>query len=166
MSVTREEALEKLLSHYDDPYQVVRCAPSDFPLVATASMHLVSERKLLSLASAGIVESDDFVYIYSAEELTLSLYEECCASALQDGFARVDPNPNHNFSLISLIFLCDRISPDAAAALKKNKLHKVYVKPEAGWVDLRLAAVSVGSRSHAANGLGKALLKIYKDTVK
>ena len=166
MSLTREEAVEKLLAHYDEPYHA-SCAPADeMPLAATASMHLVSDRMLLSLARMGVTESDDFVFIYSLDTLTLPLLESLCDEALSRGLARVDPNPNHNFSLISLFFLCDAITPEAAAAVKKKKFHKDYAKPEAGWADLRIAAAVVGSRTGAANPMGKTLLKIYKDAMK
>ncbi len=54
------------------------------PLAATALMHLVSDRKILSLAKVGCVESDDFVYMYSMEYLDEELLETCCAEALED----------------------------------------------------------------------------------
>lgn len=166
MPLTREEALEKLMAHYREPYLCARRMDSASPLAATAFMHLVSERKLLSLANVGIVESDDFVYVYSLEELNEENLERCCAEALEDGLNRVDPNPNHQFSLVSVFFLCDAITPGAAAKLKKMKYHKDYKKPDHGWADLRLAAVETGGRSRAANAMGKALLNIYKEAVR
>ena len=127
--------------------------------------YLAENRELLSIAKVGIVESDDFVYIYSLEELTQEIFERCCTEALTDGLKRVDPNPNHNFSLVSIFFLCDTITPEGSAALKKMKYHKDSEKPQHGWVDLRLAAVEVGSNSRAANPMGKVLLNIYKASV-
>lgn len=166
MSFTREEAVEKLLDHYREPYLCSKHMDSTSPLAATAFMHLVSDRKMLSIAKVGIVESDDFVYIYSLEELNQETFERCCTEALTDGLKRVDPNPNHNFSLISIFFLCDKITPDGNAALKKMKFHKDYEKPEHGWADLRLAAVEMNSSSRTANPMGKVLLNIYKASVK
>ena len=152
MSVTREEAIERLLAHYQEPYRCAeRPATASPELAATAFMHLVSDRKILSLAKVGIVESDDFVYIYSA--------------ALTDALKRVDPNPNHNFSLVSVFFICDKVAPETTAAVKKMKYHKDYENPEHGWVDLRLAAVEVGGGTRCANPIGKVLLNIYKASV-
>ena len=163
MSATREDAIERLLSHYQEPYC---CAKHpDIPenhLAATAFMHLVSDRKLLSIAKTGIVESDDFVYIYSVNELTPEVFERFCTEALTDGLKRVDPNPNHNFSLISVFFICETLTADTVGKLKKMKYHKDYQKPEHGWVDLRLAAVSLGDGGRCANPMGKNLLNIYK----
>ena len=166
MPLTREEAIEKLMAHYQEPYLCARRMDPSSLLSATAFMHLVSERKLLSLANVGIAESDDFVYIYSPAKLDEDTLERCCAEALEDGLKRVDPNPNHQFSLVSVFFLCDTMSPGAAAKLKKQKYHKAYKKPEYGWVDLRLAAVETGSGNHAANAMGKTLLHIYKEAVR
>ncbi len=167
MNHAHQAAVEKLLLHYQEPY---RCSSYyddvSSPLAATAFMHLVSERKFLSFANAGLVESDDFVYIYSLPELTESLFEQYYHEALDDGIARVDPNPNHQFSLISVLFLSDSISPAAASKLKKTKYSKQFTKPESGTIDLRLAAVEVGSKKHAANALGKSLFSIYKQAVK
>lgn len=165
MPVTREEALEKLMAHYQEPYLCARRMDPDSPLAATAFMHLVSNRKLLSIANVGIVESDDFVYIYSVEELNEELFDRCCAEALADGLDRVDPNPNHQFSLVSVFFLCDTITPGTAAKLKKTKYRKDYKKPEYGSADLRLAAVETGGKARVANSMGKALLSIYKSAV-
>lgn len=166
MPLTREEAIEKLMAHYQEPYLCARRMGSASPLAATAFMHLVSERKLLSLATVGVVESDDFVYIYSLEELNAETLDRCCTEALEDGLSRVDPNPNHQFSLISIFFFCDTITPGAAAKLKKMKYHKDYKKPEHGWADLRLAALETGGRNHTTNAMGKTLLNIYKEAVR
>ena len=166
MFLTRAEALEKLMAHYQEPYRCARRMEEGSPLAATAFMHLVGERRLLSLANIGIVESDDFVYVYSVEELTLPLLDCCCSEALEDGLARVDPNPNHQFSLISVFFLCDAIAPDAAAKLKKAKYHKEYKPTGHGWADLRLAAAETGSKTRVANAMGKSLLQIYKEALR
>lgn len=166
MSVTREEAIERLLAHYQEPYRCAeRPAAASPELAATAFMHLVSDRKILSLATVGIVESDDFVYIYSVEELTPEVFDRCCTAALTDALKRVDPNPNHNFSLVSVFFICDKVAPETTAAVKKMKYHKDYENPEHGWVDLRLAAVEVGGGTRCANPMGKVLLNIYKASV-
>lgn len=165
VNTDRAAAVERLYAYYENqgPYRCTLGMDPDSPLAATALMHLVSDRKILSMAKVGCVESDDFVYIYSMEYLDEELLETCCAEALEDALSRVDPNPNHNFSLASVVFLCDAIAPTAAAKLKKTKFHKDYVKPESGWADLRLAAVEIkpGGRT-AANPLGKALLNICK----
>lgn len=163
MSATREDAIERLLTHYQEPYCCAKhpATESDH-LAATAFMHLISDRKLLSIAKTGIVESDDFVYIYSVNELTPEVFERFCTEAMTDGLKRVDPNPNHNFSLISVFFICDNLTAQANTALKKMKYHKNYEKPEHGWVDLRLAAVDVTNGGRCANPMGKALLNIYK----
>lgn len=162
MNENHADAIDKLLAHYDDPYRCARKQESGSPLAATAFMHLVSDRKLLSMIAAGSVESDDFVYIYSLPTLDETTLDALCAEVLQDGLSRIDPNPDHNFSLLSAFFLCDSITPGAAAKLKKTKYHKKFVKPECGTVDLRLAAIEVGGKTHAANPLGKALLQIYR----
>lgn len=166
MSFTRAEALEKLMAHYQEPYRCARRTEEDSPLAATAFMHLVGERRLLSLANVGIVESDDFVYLYSTDTLTVPLLERCCSGALEDGLARVDPNPNHQFSLISVFILCDAIAPDAAAQLKKTKYHKEYKPAGSGWTDLRLAAIETGGKARVANAMGKSLLQIYKSALR
>ena len=44
MSFTREEAVEKLLDHYREPYLCAKHMDSTSPLAATAFMHLVSDR--------------------------------------------------------------------------------------------------------------------------
>ncbi len=162
MNHTRQTAVEKLLLHYQEPYLCTSYDSASSPLAATAFMHLISERKFLSLANAGMVESDDFVYIYSLPELTEPLFEQYYHEALDNGIARVDPNPNHQFSLISVLFLCDTITPDAALKLKKTKYYQKFKKPASGTIDLRLAAVEVGGKKHAANAFGKSLLNIYK----
>ena len=165
MNGTHSHAVDRLLQHYQDPY-VCEVYDDGGALAATASMHLVGERKLLSLANIGTVESDDFVYIYSLPVLDEASFERLYSEALEHGVARVDPNPNHNFSLISILFLCDSIDAAAAAKLKKTKYSKKFSRPQRGTIDLRLAAVEVDGRGKAANPLGKSLLNIYKDALR
>ena len=57
MPYTREEAIEKLMAHYQEPYLCARRMDDASPLAATACMHLVSDRELLSLANVGIVDA-------------------------------------------------------------------------------------------------------------
>lgn len=166
MNFTREEAAEKLLLHYQEPYRCASFQNNASPLVATAFMHLVSDRKFLSMIAAGTVESDDFVYIYSLPELDEDALDKFCAEALENGLSRIDPTPNHNFSLLSVLFLCDSITPGALEKIKKTKYHKKYEKPACGTADLRLAALEVGGGHQAANPLGKALLRIYQDAMR
>ena len=163
--LNREEAVEKLIDHYQAPYCCRRSTDPEALLAATAFMHLVSDRKILSIAKAGVVESDDFVYLYSVPELTPSCFNRCCEEAKADALDRIDPNPNHNFSLISVFFLCDRIAPETGALLKKEKFRKDYHKPEYGWAELRLAAIETGSGTCFANPMGKALLNLYRASV-
>ncbi len=165
MNTTREEALAQLLAHYEEPYVCAQRGDVGGPLAATAFMHLVSDKKLLGLAAVGETESDDFVYLFSVDELTEELFDRCYTHALDDGLGRVDPNPNHSFSMISLFFLCDAITPEAAAKVKKTKFRKDYAKPEAGWAELRLAAVETGGAARLSNPMGKTLLGIYKNSV-
>lgn len=165
MNMTREEAVAKLLAHFEEPYQCAQRGDADTPLAATAFMHMVGDRKLLALAKVGITESNDFAYIYSLPELTVEELERCYDHALEDGLARVDPNPNHSFSLISVFLLCDTITKEAASKVKRARFHKKFPLPGAGWAELRIAAIETGGRGHAANPMGKTLLDIYKSAV-
>ncbi|MCH5211302.1 MAG: hypothetical protein J1F01_10125, partial [Oscillospiraceae bacterium] len=99
-------------------------------------------------------------------ELTMEEFERYYNIALKDGLSRIDPNPNHSFSMVSIFFLCDKIAPEVLSAVKKRKYHEKYPAPGAGWAELRLAAVEVCSRTRAANPMGKSLLGMYKDAVR
>ena len=166
MSCTREEALEKLLHHYDEVYYTARRSSETTPLCATAFLHCTGSRKLLSIASVGVTESDDFVYLYSTETLDAALLERCVSAAREDALSRIDPNPNHEFSLISPLFLCDRIDSAAMAQIKRTRFRQKDPKPGHGWAELRLAAVETGTGRHAANTAGKTLWTVYKTAVR
>ena len=133
----------RLYAYYENqgPYRCALGMDPNSPLAATALMHLVSDRKILSLAKVGCVESDDFVYMYSMEYLDEELLETCCAEALEDAPQPRGPNPNHNFSLASVVFLCDTIAP-TAAKLKKRNSTRIMSNPKAagpicGWPPLK-----------------------------
>ena len=93
VNTDRTAAVERLYAYYENqgPYHCALGMDPNSPLAATALMHLVSDRKILSLAKVGCVESDDFVYMYSMEYLDEELLETCCAEALEDALSRVDP---------------------------------------------------------------------------
>ena len=71
VNTDRTAAVERLYAYYENqgPYRCALGMDPNSPLAATARMHLVSDRKILSLAKVGCVESDDFVYMYSMEYL-------------------------------------------------------------------------------------------------
>ena len=63
VNTDRTAAVERLYAYYENqgPYRCALGMDPNSPLAATALMHLVSDRKILSLAKVGCVESDDFV---------------------------------------------------------------------------------------------------------
>lgn len=129
-------------------------------------MHIVSERKLLSVAAAGYTQSDDFVYVYSMERLDAALAEDCRQKAMEDAVRRIVFDPDHSFSLISLFFLCDALEPSAKTYVKKTKYHQRDRAPSRGWVELRMAALTPDLSVCAANPMGRTLLRIARDALR
>ena len=75
------------------------------------------------------------------EKLLQEIYQQCELLAYEQGMARIQPGPNHMYTYISAIFLCDSCDPEARKALKRCHRYQSFRLSYWGWMDFHTALV-------------------------
>lgn len=124
-AMTRSEAADKLLDRYAGYYDISPAGEGQAPLVATCDFHAHSEKYVLSrkakLWEAG---SHEYVFVFSVPHLTEDIFNACRDYAYEHGMAKVEPGPNHMYSYITAMFLCDTCEKAAKKALRRCRMPK------------------------------------------
>ncbi len=81
------------------------------------------------------------MYLFSVPHLTKEIYQQCERLAYEQGMARIQPGPNHMYTYISAIFLCDSCDPESRKALKRCHRYQSFRLSYWGWMDFHTALV-------------------------
>ena len=76
--------------------------------------------------------------------------------------ARIRPGPNHMYTYISAIFLCDSCDPEARKALKRCRRYESFRLSYWGWMDFHTALVVLPEESVATNASGHSAAQVLK----
>ena len=74
----------------------------------------------------------------------------------------MQPGRNHDFSLVSVILVTDRVEKPVQKALKKLQGGRDFSSSGQGWSSVQMAAVSLEERRVYTNRMGAALKNILK----
>jgi len=161
--MTAAEALEKVLQMYGQYYTLKRDAVAA-PFQAEGEC-IVNDEQYTAYRTVKIssVVSREIVFFAAEEHLTAEKAQRLADAAWAEGFARVEPGPNHRNTDIVLVVLADRIDPDAAALLKKTKHSKNFKFTFHGWSVFRLVAIETPSGTMTCNRMGQNLKKLFSN---
>ena len=153
---------ESLLAKLDDAYTVYFDrvdAARDVPHLAAAyAFHSRNECYVLSKkAKIWSAETNEYVYVFSVPELTAGVFEECRRAAHDMGMECIHPHIEHMSSNITALFVCDSMTGEAEALLRKTRIHKNFMLSFYGWMEFRTAAVIPADGRIAVNRAGKDL---------
>jgi hypothetical protein len=162
-NLTRAEILDTLLKNYRVYYNITMSEKEQEPLVARCDYFERNEKYILSRkANLWSTEGEEFLYLYEVPHLTREIYEQCMNQAYEDGMTRLNIGPGHMCSYITAVIVCDSCDSEAAAALKKSRIHKSFQFSLRGWMDYRAVAIQVGDGSLVANSAGRSAVKYLK----
>ena len=165
-TMTRAEAVDKLMGRYAGYYDISPAQEEQAPLVATCDFHAHSEKYVLSrkakLWEAG---SHEYVYLFSVPHLTEDIYNSCRDYALEHGMAKVEPGPTHMYSYITTMFLCDSCDKAAKKALQKCRIYKSFKMAFWGWMDFHSGLAVLGEGKAFSNASGRSAAQLLKKTL-
>lgn len=164
--LTRAEAIDRLCGWYEGYFDVTRYdEPRDY-LAAVCDFHVHSTKYVLTKkAKLWEANSHEYVYLFSVPHLTKEVYESCRDLAHQSGMKKITPGPDHMYSYISAVFICDTCDPEARRALKKCRLYKNFKWSYWGWMDFHTALVELLTGKAAANSSGKSAAQMLETTL-
>lgn len=159
MSLTHEELTQALLNSYEAYYDIARVDDGS-PLVATCDFHSTSERYVLTKkAKLWAAETNEYVFLFHVPELNMDSLAVCRDLALEQGMEKIHPHPEHMYSHITAILLCDSVQPDALELLERYKKSANFKLSLHGWMEYRIAAVDLSTAEVFTNRKGKELRK-------
>jgi hypothetical protein len=156
--------LEKLKDSYQYYYNVV---PGDggsgLPLEFFADFHARDEGYVLvKRARIWAMESNEYVYIFSAPTFDRDMAARCLDYAMADGEPRIVPHKEHKDSYIIAVFVADVIDSDAIKEIRSRKFDKSFRMGLDGWAGLKTAAVELERECITTNRVGSSLTKFLK----
>ena len=159
--MTRQEAVDKLCDVYAGSFDVTRHEENRQPLMATMDFFVHNSKYVLSKkAKLWEANSFEYVYLFSVPHLTKEIYEQCEKLAYEEGMARIQPGPNHMYTYISAIFLCDSCDEDARRALKRCRLYKSFRMSYWGWMDFHTALAVLPEEKVSTNASGHSAAQV------
>ena len=160
--MTRQEAVDRLCDVYAGSYDVTRCDENEHFLAATMDFYATAEKYVLSKkAKLWEANSFEYVYLFNVPHLTKEIYKKCEKLAYEEGMARIQPGPNHVYTYISAIFLCDSCDEDARRALKRCRLYKSFRMSYWGWMDFHTALAVLPEEKISTNASGHSAAQVF-----
>lgn len=155
MPLTHEELTNALLRSYEAYYDIERVDDGSL-LTATCDFHSTSERYVLvKRAKLWAAETNEYVFLFHVNELTMDSLAQCRDLALNRGMEKIHPHSEHMYSYITAIILCDKAQPDALELLERYRKSASFKLSLHGWMEYRIAAVDLSTGEVFANRKGK-----------
>ena len=159
--MTREDAVQRLCEIYQSTFDVQLCGEDELPLAAQMDFYAYSSKYVLSKkAKLWEANSFEYVYLFSVPHLTKEIYDACEKLAYDKGMARVKPGPNHMYTYITALFVCDSCDEEARKALKRCRLYKSFRMSYWGWMDFHTALAVLSEESVSTNRSGHSAAQV------
>lgn len=167
MEYTIESAAERLLSSFQAYYNVKQLEAGErqegLPLCAICEYYEKSQKYVLSQkAELWSENSEEFLFLFQTDVLTLELFEKCKEHALEEGMKMAHVGPGHMYTYITPMFVCNSCEKDARKALKKCRKFKSFRFSFHGWMDLHTAVLEVQNNQISSNAGGRSVEKVMK----
>ena len=166
MQYTREAALNRLMESYKAYFNIDIADNTQEYLRAVCEFFEHTEKYVLSRqANLWAANCEEFVYLFSVEQLTAEIFEKCRDFAREDGMKRAHIGPGHMYTYITPVFICDACQEDARRAVRKCRIYKSFKFSLHGWMDFHAAVLEVESNRITTNGSGKCVEKVLKNVL-
>ena len=161
--MTREDAVQRLCEIYQNDFDVRRCGAHEQPLVAQMDFYANTSKYVLSKkAKLWEANSFEYVYLFSVPHLTKEIYDACEKQAYEAGMARIKPAPDHMYTYITALFVCDSCDEEARKALKRCKLYKSFRMSYWGWMDFHTAMAVLPDETVSSNASGHSAAQVFQ----
>lgn len=167
---SREELLERLIRSYEAYFDIETygdAGKDGMPLAAHCRFSVHSSKYVLvKKAQLWAADCYEYVYIFSVPQMDKELYEKCRDYAYEEGMKLIEPKPDHMYSYITAIFLCDTCTPQAEKALRKCRIYKSFHFSLYGWMDFHTALLICSENRFRTNSSGRGNAKLMKSILK
>lgn len=161
-----DAALERLLAKCGEFFSVEAIDEPDGRLRAVCEFYVRHERYVITRkATLWHTQSEEFLYVFTADDASVDTVDECVDRAWSDGLERAHVGPGHMYTYVSAIVICGACSDEAARAAARCRRSKSYMFGMRGWSELHLGLIELGSGRKVTNARGSELAKLMDTCV-
>lgn len=156
----RQQVLERLLASHETWFDVYRdydFGGRTFPGYAEFHSH-GEQYVLVKRAKLWEVDAHEYLFFNMANTLDDAQLEDLVSFVTTTGLEKVNPEPNHMTSYLSLVIVADNVSDEVKKVVRKTRFRKNFALGFRGWADLRLAVLDLSDDSVTTNSQGKEML--------
>ncbi|MDO4400830.1 MAG: hypothetical protein Q4D27_07780 [Coriobacteriia bacterium] len=156
----RDIVLDRLLASHGtwfDVYRDYEFQGRTFPGYAEFHSH-GEQYVLVKRAKLWEVDAHEYLFFHAAEHLDCAQLADLVSFMTEQAIQKVDPQPNHMTSYLSLVIVANEVDDEAKRQVKKTKFRRNFALGIRGWADLRLAAIDLSNKSVTTNSQGKEML--------
>lgn len=151
--------LKRVLAAHEAWFDVSRdytYAGRTFP--GYAEFHSHGEKYVLvQRAKMWEVDNHEYIFFVLADRLEDDGLAELIEFMKTSAMEKVDPEPNHMSSCLSLVVIADEVSEEAWRLARKARYRKDFALGLRGWADLRVAVVDLATHRVRTNAAGKPM---------
>lgn len=157
-----KEDLEKHLISYNR-YYTIRKENVTEPFYCEADFISHTEQYVLvKAAHIADIDSNEFVYFHTSDNLNLEMLLSCVEKAWETGLSKVKPHSGHRNSDVTVVFFSNKIEEEVFSQIKKVKKYKSYKFSFWGYSHLRVVIKDVSNGRISSNYHGRDLKKLFK----
>ena len=164
MALDRESFLKVLEDSYSAYYNIIPDAEAPgLPLIFRADYF--SRNEMYFLLKENTIwgnESNEYLYLFSAERFDPDTVNKCIDYAIADMLPRVKPHKEHQYTNAKTVFVADSFDDETIRAIKKRKFTKNYKFSLYGYSALLTAAVDLSREKAFTNPAGRAQQDFFK----
>ena len=97
--------------------------------------------------------------------MTEDIFNACRDYAYEHGTAKVEPGPNHMYSYITAMFLCDTCEKAAKKALRRCRIYKSFKMAFWGWMDFHTGLAVLEDEKAFSNASGRSAAQLLNKTL-
>lgn len=155
---------DRLLAAQDKAFRTEKNAELEGRMAAFSSAYTIkSARKILGLMpTGGVGHAHEYRLLFAVPQLDADGLADWWEYAQRAFTALVQPDDNHDFSIVSVILAAWEVDKEVPKRLKKLALEQQFSGGKQGWGSVRMAAVDLSGRKVHVSRTGDALKNIIK----
>ncbi|WP_418984820.1 hypothetical protein [Agathobaculum sp.] len=155
---------DRLLAAQDKAFRTEKNAELEGRMAAFSSAYTIkSARKILGLMpTGGVGHAHEYRLLFAVPQLDADGLADWWEYAQRTFAALVQPDDNHDFSIVSVILAAWEVDKEVPKRLKKLALEQQFSGGKQGWGSVRMAAVDLSGRKVHVSRTGDALKNIIK----
>lgn len=140
-STVNNQVINKLLASFKSYYNINSFDEEPY-LVARCDYFEKSERFMVSKkANLWTANAEEFIYLFYVTELTEQIYDDCMKLVADAWPKEAHIGPEHMYTYVTPIFVCDSYDAKAVKKLKRCRIYKSFKFSFHGWMEYHTALV-------------------------